>query len=156
MLAIVLFIIAVATTSLRHMTLGIIFNIDGNRPGLNASLSWMPWANLVTTAFAYSTHGEVSRIKLRNRTVETLFTQAKVDFWSSTKVRWGCLLMKWLVHTGLVSSVKEVKGKLALTCWVVRRSSACGLKSCLVCLLLLRCAPCGWFDEVLLRGGEMD
>ena len=69
MLAIVLFIIAVATTSLRHMTLGIIFNTDGNRPGLNACLSWTPWANVVTTAFAYSTHGEVSRIKLRDRTV---------------------------------------------------------------------------------------
>lgn len=155
MLAIVLFIIAVATTSLRHMTLGIIFNIDGNRPGLNACLSWTPWANVVTTAFAYSTHGEVSRIKLRNRTVETLFTQAKADFWSSAKVRWGCLLMKWLVHIGFVSSVKKMKGKLALTWWVLRRSSTCGLKSCLV-FLLLRCAPCGWLDEVLLRGGEMD
>lgn len=73
MLAVVLFIITVATTSLRHMTLGIIFNTDGNRPGLNASFSWTPWASVVTTAFAYSTQGEVFRIKLQNRTVEIVY-----------------------------------------------------------------------------------
>ena len=72
--AIVIFIIIVATTSLdaQHGSRDNLY-VDGNKPGLKASLSWKPWASLGTRAFAYTKHGEVSRLKLPNRTVETVY-----------------------------------------------------------------------------------
>lgn len=87
MLPVVAMVIVITTAFLRYL--------QGSRDHLYADgstriecfLIFEAWANEVTTAFGYTKHGEISRIKPPNKTVETLVIQANDDSWSSTKVR---------------------------------------------------------------------